>query len=348
VTQSKTRHPAPLHERWLEGALGGKVPSEPHATCDNCAMLPVPGEAGEHREEVFFNPRTKCCTYLPRVPNFLVGAILSDDASDMAEGRARVLQRIGNQVGVTPLWVGANGAYNVLYDHGDGVFGHSEAMLCPYYLEDRIGGGCGIWRHRNSVCMTWFCKHERGDRAKQFWDAANDLLIGVEENLAKHCLVTLGFDAAALRANVPPRTPRSPRADAVRGDELDGRVSPARYAALWGSWAGREQDLYLECDAIVRDLEWEDVERIGGATVALLSRLARDAYRSITGESLPDRLELGGLRVLGAGRGTVRLATYSPYDPIDVPAALLPALSRGSVRRGRCAARSGRTRQFRR
>ncbi len=318
---------APLHARWLEAALGGKIPSEPHATCENCAMLPVSGGADGERDAVYFNPKTKCCTYLPKLHNFLVGAILADGSPDMAEGRARVVERIGKKVGVTPLWVGAGGAYNLLYDHGDGVFGHSEAMLCPYYLEDRIGGECGIWRHRNSVCMTWFCKHERGDTAKRFWDSARELLTAIEENLAIHCLVTLGFDHAALRVNFPLKLPPSQRrTEAVKGDEIDGTVSPERYRSLWGSWAGREQELYRECDAIVRNLEWKAVERIGGATVALHAQLARAAYDAVTSDALPERLEVGNLSVIGVGHGTVRLATYSAYDPIDAPAVLLPAL----------------------
>ena len=318
---------APLHGRWLETALGGKIPSESHATCESCAMLPVPGGEDGHRDAVFFNPKTKCCTYLPLLPNFLVGAILADGAPDMAEGRARVLERIGKKVGVTPLSVGAGGAYKLMYDHGDGAFGHSEAMRCPYYLEDRIGGGCGIWRHRNSVCMTWFCKHERGAPAKRFWDSANELLMAVEENLAIHCLVTLGFDDAALRANFPLKVPNSRKhTGTVNGDELDGVVSPERYRAFWGSWTGREQELYRQCDAIVRNMEWGEVERIGGATVALLSQLARAAYQTATSDDLPERLEIGEFSVIGMGHETVRLATYSAYDPVDAPAALLPAL----------------------
>ncbi len=326
IASAAAKDLAPLHARWLEAALGGKIPSEPHATCESCVMLPVPGGADGARDAVFFNPKTKCCTYLPRLHNFLVGAILADEAPDMAEGQARVLERIGRKVGVTPLSVGAGGAYGLMYDHGDGVFGHSEAMRCPYYLEDRMGGGCGIWRHRNSICMTWFCKHERGATAKRFWDSANELLMAVEENLAIHCLVTLGFDDAALRTNFPFKVPKSQRTETVKGDELDGTVSPERYKALWGSWAGREKELYLQSDGIVRDMEWKDVERIGGATVALLTQLARAAYRAVTSSALPERLEIGNLNVIGVGHGTVRLATYSAYDPTDAPAALLPAL----------------------
>ncbi len=333
MTRPKTQADGPamdaaqLHTRWLEVALGGELPSEPHATCESCVMLAVPDGADAYPHAVFFNPRTKCCTYLPRLPNFLVGAILADEAADMAEGRARVLERIGKKIGVTPLFVGAGGPYAVLYDSGEGVFGHSETMRCPYYLEDRIGGGCGIWRHRNSVCRTWFCKHERGATAKRFWDSANDLLMAVEESLAIHCLVTVGLDDAALRANVPLRVPPSrQKTGAVTADELDGTVSPRSYGALWGSWAGREEEFYRRCTAIVRDLEWAEVERIGGASIALLLRLARAAYGAVINDEVPERLEVGYFNVIGMGRETVRLATYSSYDPVDVSAALLPVL----------------------
>ena len=37
-----------------------------------------------------FRPDTKFCTYYPRLPNFLVGGLLSDDTPAMATGRLRV------------------------------------------------------------------------------------------------------------------------------------------------------------------------------------------------------------------------------------------------------------------
>ena len=40
--------------------------------------------------ERFFNPATKCCTYHPRLPNFLVGALLSDATRSMAAAPIQV------------------------------------------------------------------------------------------------------------------------------------------------------------------------------------------------------------------------------------------------------------------
>jgi hypothetical protein len=75
--------------------------SEKRATCAACAMCdkgepsPVPME--------YFRPDTKCCTFFPRLPNYLVGAILSDP--ETTEGRKRIRARIATRIGVTPRFV---------------------------------------------------------------------------------------------------------------------------------------------------------------------------------------------------------------------------------------------------
>ena len=53
-----------------------------------------------------FAAETKCCTYVPEVPNFLVGRILDDPDPAFAPGRATVNQRIDARVSVTPLGLG--------------------------------------------------------------------------------------------------------------------------------------------------------------------------------------------------------------------------------------------------
>ena len=80
----------PLYAAWMDQLLAGPLPHEEDATCDDCAML---SEDGEHHSssEVFFNPQTKCCSYIPALPNYLVGRILSDDDPDFAKGRAKIM-----------------------------------------------------------------------------------------------------------------------------------------------------------------------------------------------------------------------------------------------------------------
>jgi len=56
-----------------------EVPAETKATCAWCAMCPSSASgAVESVDGVsrLFRPDTKCCTYYPKLPNYLVGAIL--------------------------------------------------------------------------------------------------------------------------------------------------------------------------------------------------------------------------------------------------------------------------------
>jgi hypothetical protein len=142
----------PLYARWMAELLAGPIPDETAATCDRCAMC-VPDAARS------FRPDTKCCTFLPTLHNFLVGRVLADSDPESATGRATVIARMQKKVGVNPLGLGPTRAHNLIYeDGGHAVFGKSRALLCPHYLD----GMCGVWKHRESTCATWFCKYVRG------------------------------------------------------------------------------------------------------------------------------------------------------------------------------------------
>src|SRR5262245_29498225 len=91
---SKTTSPLPpLYARWFDELLGGDIPSESRATCNDCAMC---DSEGDHQKpgSTLFNPESKCCTYLPRLPNYLVGMILADDDPAIAAGRRTVEVRV--------------------------------------------------------------------------------------------------------------------------------------------------------------------------------------------------------------------------------------------------------------
>src|SRR2546423_8454859 len=103
----------PLYAAWMEQWLAGPIRHETNATCDDCAMLS--GGAETNSAEMFFNPETKCCTYVPMLPNYLVGRILADDAPAFAEGRATVEARVHDVVGVTPLGLDAPPGFTVFY-----------------------------------------------------------------------------------------------------------------------------------------------------------------------------------------------------------------------------------------
>ncbi|MBI5542742.1 MAG: hypothetical protein HY901_02560, partial [Deltaproteobacteria bacterium] len=121
-----------------------------------------------------------------------------------------------------------------------------------------------MWRHRNGVCSTWFCKHARGFTARRFWSALEQALTTAEEALARHCVLALDPGPEALRRLFSRRVLR-PMAEP---SELDGQVVESVYRAVWGRWAGREQELFRAAADLVASLRWEEVVRIGGSEVA--------------------------------------------------------------------------------
>jgi len=285
----------------MEELLGAPLPEEPRATCDHCAMLPA---AGERPATHHFNPSTKCCTYFPALPNFLVGRILGDDR--VAEGRRRVTALLERRAGVSPIG---------LLPHREPAsrpasFGRAAGLRCPYYL-DSPTESCSIWSQRNGVCLSFFCKHSRGGAGLRFRRATERLLHYTERQLAIWCVLQLDVGREALSLLLP-----HPDRPASEGD-----------ARAWGSYAGRELELFRRCAALAEALPWSRVAEIGGAETLALQEVARTAFAALSSSSIPATLVLDRLTVEELRADSVRVAGYSAYDPLELPRRVFDLLS---------------------
>ena len=309
----------PLYAAWTDQLLAGPIPPEKEATCDDCAMC----AAGNRQLELsglFFDPSTKCCTYIPALANFLVGSILADADPAFFAGRATVEARLAAGVAVTPLGLGQPPTFKLLYENtAINAFGRSRSLRCPHYLEP--GGRCGVWKHRASVCATWYCKHVRGATGRKFWQALHRLLSGVERTLARWCVLQLDPGTEALERLFPPRRP-----DAAGNDTLDDLQEPSVHRAVWGRWFSREVEFYKECDRLVSGLSWGDVTTIGGPQMQIFSRLAHEAYGELMSEELPTRLKVGDLKVVNMDQESCRVCAYADSDPLEMSRALMDLL----------------------
>ncbi len=313
----------PLYARWVSELLGGVIPREAQATCDACPMKGQPGEEPLDRL-TFFDPVIKCCTYVPELYNFLVGRILADTDPQAQAGRATVEKRIADGVGVTPLGLMQSPVFSLLYQNSSDSFGRSRSLRCPHFLEDT--GRCGVWRHRESTCATWFCKHVRGNVGYTFWRRGlHRLLQVVERDLSRWCVLELYGSDATLQ-NVVASAAWAGAADPVTGDSLDNRVSPKVYAEVWGEWRGREVEFYGRCADLVAPLCWSEVLAICGPEARACERVTRHAYERLTSEEVPQRLEVGAFQLVRVQRKVARVSSYSSYDPLDVPAAVMEVL----------------------
>ncbi len=302
-----------LDRRWLAEAIAHPLPVEERATCDACVMLAAdpPSEL-----DVQFSPDTKCCTIVPFLESFRIGAILDSELP----GRDIIEARIDARGGVTPLGIGPSREQQAIDDRmrQAGRFGQDHHARCPYYLPD--GGLCGVWHHRNSSCATYHCRFVRGRFGAGVWRALQNMLGAAERTLSRWCLLELDFDHDALAELFPPKSgavPGTPRAD----PHADGV-----YARVWGSWLGRERELYRRAAALVAPLSWSDVLRIAGPDVALLARAANVALRLWQDDSLPDPLRARPHRAASAGLMSLRVRGYSSLDPADFPMQVVAAL----------------------
>ncbi len=298
----------PLYAGWLKAALQGPIPREKKATCSECPMVDATDELSDN---VRFSSLTKCCTFVPHIPNYLVGAVLMAQ-EETARGYDSIVDRIAMSVGVTPLGLNRPPVFDLIYRAGGNkLFGRSPTMRCPHYV-DEAGGRCGIWKQRNAVCTTWFCRHLRGQTGLSFWNAILRLLSQVEQELSVWCCLKMGVEPHLLcHALEDPRRDK----DDILAEELVSK-SPQSHAALWGDWAGREQDFYVGCARLVEPLEWGDVVSLCGPELRARLGALQLAHRAVQSQDLPARLKLSPTRIEQLDGERVRVVGYRPYDAL--------------------------------
>jgi len=291
---------------------------ETRATCDTCAMCDHGQTAPVEME--YFHPDAKCCTWHPNLPNYLVGAILADTSEDLAEGRKRIREKIAARIGVTPQYVAAPRKYSVLYSatRGQGFFGRTMSMMCPYFDKEN-GGRCTVWKYRESVCSTYFCKYTAGKPGWEFWDTIKSYLFHVERTLAQFAATVV--DPTVKEPDVEPGR-------MTREDLEDRAPKVDDYFACWGGWAGREEEFYILCYQKVLALPKTDFVRFVDDAPEGRGMLARmeAKYDQIMKPDLPQHLiRPKNLKKRVAGDSVV-VTSYNPYDSLSIEKDLFDTL----------------------
>jgi hypothetical protein len=309
-----------VHRRLLPVLFDRPAIRESRATCNDCAMCEKPGATGG----VFFRSDTKCCTYHPTLPNFLAGAILADTTPELAEGRRRVQAQIASRMGVTPVWLAPSRKTRVLLEAARGTsFGRSRALLCPYF-DEQAGGRCSIWRHRESVCSTFFCKHEQGAVGDDFWMANKRLLNAIEKLLATDASHAVSSEVAE---------PNWPAHKLTVEDLEDRAPNEIDYAGAWGTWVGREEEFYLLCHEHVKTRTPSDLEALLEAAErgpTLLAEAAR-CYDEATSTAIAFRLVPNPEMRQVETKDGVLVTTYSGFDSMQLSADLFSVVTQFSA-----------------
>lgn len=233
-----------------------EAPDEKYATCANCAMVCE----GKQDRQVRYSPDIKCCTYYPSVPNFLVGAILSEP-NDMDEGKKRIMNQIRKRRASSPVGVYAPRIYHAMYQRGHGQgFGRSARLVCPYF--DSNGGLCTIWRHREAVCSTFFCKTSAAKPGRIFWDGVKSYLRMAQRVLTLHALKELKI--ANYGRLVEDFMSEQYEFGPLSTEDLDEQIGEEQWNMIWGDWVGREAEFYIACYQTIKKLNITDFSRLAG------------------------------------------------------------------------------------
>jgi Fe-S-cluster containining protein len=250
----------PLYQGWITRVLGEAPPVERRATCLDCVQC-----APDRPAEVAFNPDTKCCTYVPHLPNFLVGRLLEDGDPRLAFGVETLRVRLRRGVGVNPLGLLIHPEESAAYERivkSEG-FGRSAELRCPHYISE--GGLCGIWLHRNAICSTWYCRHDDGDRGFQFWHAVETLLRAVETELSR---------AAALRIRFGPKATAMDAGERAKAlESLDN--------GDFGGWVSDIEKYYIMCAEWARCLSWPAVVALAPEVLEPLVAAVQTTHRRL-------------------------------------------------------------------
>jgi hypothetical protein len=134
-------------------------------------------------------------------------------------------------------------------------------------------------------------------------------LATVEASLVRWCVLELDIGPEALQRlfSSLAHAERSPRL--LDQDQLDHVVNPATYQALWGWWAGREQEFFQACGSLVEPLTWQEVSAIGGPEIQICARLAREAYMPLMAEEIPPQLQVGSFTTVHMGPEVCRVSS---------------------------------------
>jgi len=295
-----------------------ELPRETSATCAECAML----SSAENQHGDFigtYSAVSKCCTYYPEIPNFLVGAILAETDPAYEDGKNRIRSSIEKRVALTPHGLGRPRKYALLAKRTTDFFGKSRLLICPFYFREK--GCCTLWPYLTATCRTWFCKYDRGQEGLEFWFALRVYWEHVQRTLVRYVLLEFGFPTEIILQ-------ASKESESLTVEELDDRPPRSEhYKHLWGDWIDREEDFFRQAYDSVAGLTADTFQSLGGIDYSVHLNQVIQRYEAMMKDEPPHRLQRNPrLHMQKTEAETVLLMGYSSRDVVEVPASLYDIL----------------------
>lgn len=254
---------SPFLTNYLRDHFGDLDLTETKADCKNCICARQKGnELPQYKADI------KCCTFHPFIPNYAVGAILDQNILGTQNNTPRpkidprTLQIIHNKIAkkeyALPLGIFAPVRYQYHFHRRKPEdFGNNEGMICPYLL--RESAQCGLWIHRSSVCMSYYCASDYGKNGLLFWELFGDYVHHLEMALAQDCMVSMGFSPDVIDLQLEYMSCETGTPEELATDSLADSV----HASYWKDWGDNDSiDYYQSCAKYAKSLQNKDLEEM--------------------------------------------------------------------------------------
>lgn len=250
-----------------------EVPEEKWADCLNCHRSANP--TSERLD-------TKCCDYHPALPNYVIGAILSDQSAEFKVPQEVIREKIAQKKGVTPFGIAPSTAYQkaLKEDRADNsgantTTEHKRSLLCPFFDT----GMCTIHKYRADVCGSFFCHSVSSAEGKKLSKKVQSFSKNLDHKLALHITQQIRPDLGNIGGmDLLKNTSR------LIENEQDSVEN--NYESLWSEGLGREEDYYKQCYSLIQGLSPQDVNEILGTFLTISSEevqcSAKLAYDNLT------------------------------------------------------------------
>jgi hypothetical protein len=264
---------SPFLSEYVKQKFGVVSVEEKKATCGDClCSKPERGNLPFYRKDL------KCCTFQPFLPNYVVGALLEEGSGwvkELIEGKIRQREY------AMPMGLFVPVRYQVAFNRrGETDFGNREEFLCPYF--DHAGQRCGIWRHRGSVCTSYFCVSDRGEAGLRFWELLGEYLHVCEMVLAQDCVVSMGLPPECIDGQLEYINCATGTDEELASDSM----SEVLFQNQWSEWSGSAEDFYRGCSKYVRELGVKGLEELLWEEAGELSGMLREQIAYLKNSNL--------------------------------------------------------------
>lgn len=224
---------------------------EKKATCGNCLR------SRDKRFSIPYQSHLKCCTFHPYLPNYAVGALLSE--IDKTPGILKIEEKIKNREFSLPIGILAPFDYQLQFlSKNEEDFGNRADLLCPYF--DSKENQCSIWQYRGVVCTSFYCRSDYGQNGQKFWAVFSDYLSYVEMALAEECLAQLDFSPRDMSDQLMYLNKR----EFSPVEQSQKALSVTVDKKIWNGYDDKT-DFYKKCFSLIKNISRSQFKEILGA-----------------------------------------------------------------------------------